>query len=82
MTDTDLCYMSAVDAIAAFKTGKLSPVELMRAVITRAENRQPHHQRICPHLVRAGPGAGDKGRGKVCQREPPRPRGDPDVCQG
>lgn len=33
----DLCYISARDAIAAFKAKKLSPVELMQAVIDRAE---------------------------------------------
>ena len=37
MTDLDLCYISAVDAIAAFKARKLSPVELMQAVIARPE---------------------------------------------
>ena len=33
----DLCYISATDAIAAFKAKKLSPVELMEAVIERSE---------------------------------------------
>ncbi len=37
----DLCYISAVDAIAAFKARKLSPVELMQAVIARAEAVEP-----------------------------------------
>jgi amidase len=41
MTDLDLCYTSATDAIAAFKAKKLSPVELMRAVIARAEAVNP-----------------------------------------
>ena len=41
MTDGDLCYLSAVDAIAAFKARKLSPVELMQAVIARAEAVNP-----------------------------------------
>ena len=40
-TDGDLCYLSAVDAIAAFKARKLSPVELMQAVIARAEAVNP-----------------------------------------
>ncbi len=38
---TDLCYLSAVEAIARFKARKLSPVELMRAVIARAEAVEP-----------------------------------------
>ena len=33
----DLCYMSACEALALFKARKLSPVELMAAVIARAE---------------------------------------------
>jgi amidase len=38
---SDLCYLSAVDALAAFKARRLSPVELMRAVIERAEAVEP-----------------------------------------
>lgn len=37
MSETDLCYMGAVEALALFKARKLSPVELMQAVIARAE---------------------------------------------
>ena len=41
MTDRDLCYLSAADALAAFKARKLSPVELMSALIARAEAVEP-----------------------------------------
>ena len=41
MSGDDLCYISAVDAIAAFKARKLSPVELMTALIARAEVVEP-----------------------------------------
>ncbi len=41
MSDTDLAYISAVDALRQFKSGELSPVELMDAVIARAEEVQP-----------------------------------------
>ncbi len=41
MNELDLCYISAVDAIAAFKARKLSPVELMKALIARAEAVEP-----------------------------------------
>ena len=37
MTDLDLCYLPAAEALRQFKTKKLSPVELMRATIARAE---------------------------------------------
>ncbi len=39
--DDDLCYLSATEAIARFKAKQLSPVELMRAVIERAEKVEP-----------------------------------------
>ncbi len=41
MTDLDLCYLPAADALRLFRTRKLSPVELMKAVIARAESVQP-----------------------------------------
>ncbi len=41
MTDLELCYLPATEAIARFKARKLSPVELMRAVIARAEAVEP-----------------------------------------
>ncbi len=41
MTDLELCYLSASEAIARFKSRALSPVELMRAVIARAEASEP-----------------------------------------
>lgn len=40
-TDSNLCYISAVEAIELFKTKELSPVELMNAVIDRAERVNP-----------------------------------------
>jgi amidase len=41
MSDLDLCYMPATRALELFKQKKLSPVELMQAVIARAEAVQP-----------------------------------------
>ena len=37
MSDLDLCYMPAHEALRLFKAKKLSPVELMQATIRRAE---------------------------------------------
>ncbi len=42
MTDTDLCYLAATEALQHFRDGKLSPVELLRALIDRAETAEPH----------------------------------------
>lgn len=41
MSELDLCYLPATEAIARFKARRLSPVELMRAVIARAEAVEP-----------------------------------------
>lgn len=41
MTDTELCYIGATEALAAFKARRLSPVELVQAVIARAEAVEP-----------------------------------------
>jgi amidase len=41
MSDTELCYLSAGEALGRFKARRLSPVELMQAVIARAEKVDP-----------------------------------------
>jgi aspartyl-tRNA(Asn)/glutamyl-tRNA(Gln) amidotransferase subunit A len=38
---TDLCYLSAADALRLFRTRELSPVQLAEAVIARAEAVEP-----------------------------------------
>jgi len=41
MADLELCYMSATDALAAFRARKLSPVDIVKAQIARAEATEP-----------------------------------------
>jgi len=41
MNDIELCYMSATEALRLFKTRKLSPVELLDALIQRADAINP-----------------------------------------
>lgn len=41
MSDLDLCYLPAAEALRLFRAKKLSPVELMAATIRRAEATQP-----------------------------------------
>ena len=41
MASDDLCYLTATEAIAKFKSRALSPVELMSAVIARSEAVEP-----------------------------------------
>lgn len=41
MADPDLHYLSASDALRAFETRELSPVELLQALIARAEAVEP-----------------------------------------
>src|SRR5262245_606148 len=44
MNDADLCYLTATEALRLFKAKKLSPVELMTAVIARAEKIQDEYK--------------------------------------
>ena len=37
MNDDELCYMSATEALANFQSKALSPVEVIKAIIHRAE---------------------------------------------
>jgi amidase len=39
--DHDLCYLTATEAIDQFKAKKLSPVELMNALLARCETVNP-----------------------------------------
>jgi amidase len=41
MTNEDLCYLSATNALALFKKRRLSPVDLISALIARIERFQP-----------------------------------------
>ena len=41
MSYEDICYLSATEALDRFRRRKLSPVELMQAVIRRAEKMEP-----------------------------------------
>ena len=41
MSDLELCYLPATEAIAQFKAKTLSPVELLDALIKRAEEVEP-----------------------------------------
>ncbi len=41
MTDLDLCYLSGTEALARFRERSLSPVELLDALIARAEAVEP-----------------------------------------
>ena len=42
MSDERLCYLPATEALASFRSGRLSPVELMQAIADRSEQVEPH----------------------------------------
>ena len=41
MSYQDICYLSATEALDRFRRRELSPVELMQAIIKRAERMEP-----------------------------------------
>ncbi|MFI7124775.1 amidase [Nonomuraea sp. NPDC050153] len=47
---TDLAYLSAVETLRLFRAGELSPVELLDAVVDRAERIQPSVNAFCEEL--------------------------------
>lgn len=50
MQDTEICYMPAVDMAQAIRTRKLSPVEVMNAVLSRIERLNPKINAYCTLL--------------------------------
>ena len=75
MSDIELCYLSAGEALGRFKARQLSPVELMQAVIARAQKVEPKINAFpIKHYDRALEQAKD-GRGQVHEdRRPPARR--------
>jgi len=47
MQDTEICYMSTVDMAQAIKTRKLSPVEVINAILSRIERLNPKINAYC-----------------------------------
>jgi aspartyl-tRNA(Asn)/glutamyl-tRNA(Gln) amidotransferase subunit A len=47
MSDTDLCFISATDLAAAIRTKKVSPVEVVDAVLDRIERLNPTLNAFC-----------------------------------
>ena len=75
MSSLDLCYLSATEALARFRDRSLSPVELMSALIARAEAVEPRiHAFAHTHFARALEAArAAEARDAPGARQPPRP---------
>ncbi len=71
---TDLHYLSATEAIEAFQKRTLSPVELVQAVIDRAEAVEPAVNAICHRFFDEALSAAREAEERYGGRgEPPRP---------
>ena len=70
MTDTDLCFTSAVELRSLIATKQLSPVELMDAVLARAEALQPTLNVICTSTFDAARDAAKASAERVARGEP------------
>ena len=83
MASDELCWMSAARLVAAIKRKKVSPVEVMRAVLERIERVNPRLNAFVTLTAdqalrdarapsgRWGSGAPSSGRSTAC-RSPPR----------
>src|SRR5690242_16539908 len=53
MTDTDLCYLPATEALRLFRSRELSPVELLQAQLARAARLEPVLNAFCAQRAEA-----------------------------
>jgi len=67
MSDLELCYLPATEAIARFKAKKLSPVELMQAVIERAEKVEKKINALPLRFYDRALAQAEEGRRKISQ---------------
>jgi aspartyl-tRNA(Asn)/glutamyl-tRNA(Gln) amidotransferase subunit A len=71
---SDLCYLPATEALRLFKERRLSPVELMEAVIARAEVVEPTINALCVTYVDEALQAAHRAEDSYMGRgEEPRP---------
>jgi amidase len=71
---TDLHYLSATEAIAAFRARELSPVELLDAVIARAEEVEPVVNALCHTFYDEARAQAREAEARYAERgENPRP---------
>lgn len=81
---TDLAGLSAADALRAFRARKLSPVELLDALIARAERVEPHVNAFCETRFEHAAAAAREAERRYAARsaQPPRPlEGVPVACK-
>jgi Asp-tRNA(Asn)/Glu-tRNA(Gln) amidotransferase A subunit family amidase len=72
-TATELCYLPASEALARFQTRTLSPVELLDAVIARAEAVEPTVNALCHERFDAAREEARAAEARYAGRgEPPR----------
>jgi aspartyl-tRNA(Asn)/glutamyl-tRNA(Gln) amidotransferase subunit A len=70
----ELCYLPAVEALRRFRARELSPVELLEAVIARAEEVEPVVNALCVrYFDEAADDAREAERRYAGKSEPPRP---------
>ena len=73
MNDTDLCFLSAIDAATAIRQKRLSPVTLVDAFIDRIERLDPKLNAFCTPAFDTAPAERPCGRGGRPTRRRPRP---------
>ncbi len=65
MQNTEICYMTAADMAQAIRTKKLSPVEVINAVLSRIERLNPKINAYCTLLAEGAKKQAHKAEAKV-----------------
>jgi len=69
VSNPEICYMSVVEMVEAIKTRKLSPVEIMDAVLSRIERLNPRVNAYCTLLAESARKQATEAEAKVMKGE-------------
>ncbi len=73
LTDTELCYVSATELRDLIRSRQLSPLELVDAVIARAEALEPRLNALCTPTFDSARDAAKAATERIARGEPLRP---------
>ena len=69
MDEPEICYLSAVEMANAIKTRRLSPVEIMEAVLHRIERLNPRVNAYCTLVVESAMEQARQAEARVMRKD-------------